>query len=211
MRKRPRRVRCGPAQEPHRWAISLHVGLRDLQRRLPRFLIRAQTEMEQPRASRGWWWRGRGPEGSVKVLGTSWWRGPETGELLPNATLGNAGEGHGGARSTPPSCELETPSRPAQLFWKQRARRPINRPCRPVSRCGPKGSRWLGLGLSLPDREADPCLPPHPDASNLIWHWHCHLGPDGGDSLNASTSTPTFLRSAHATAGVNVAHPPSRL
>lgn len=141
----------------------------------------------------------------MRMLGTSWWRGLKTGELFPNVTLGSFEEGHGGAKSTTPAASSR---HPAQLFWEQRALRPISRPCRPVSRCGPKKiSLCWGLGLSLPDRGADPSSPPHPDASNLIWHWHCHLGTD---CLDATTTTPTFLCNAHAMAGVNVAHPPSR-
>jgi hypothetical protein len=153
-----------------------------------------------------------GQMGTVKVFGTSWWRGPRDRGTSPQCNLGGLRGGARRGQARHPSCELETPSQPARLFWKQRPFRPISRPCRPVSRCGPKRSRWLALGLPLPDRGADPCSPPpHQDASNLIWHWHCRLGRRGGDCLNATTTTPTFLCSIHAMAGVHVAHPPFHL
>lgn len=52
--------------------------------------------------------------------------------------------------------------------------------------------------------------PPHPDASNLIWHPHCRLGRDGGDGLNATTTTtPTFLHMQCPRDGWRPCSPPS--
>lgn len=141
----------------------------------------------------------------MRMLGTSWWRGLKTGELFPNVTLGDLRGGAWRGQVDNPSCELETSSPTFLGTESSQTNQSALSPC--LTMRPQKDLAALGLGLSLPDRGADPSSPPHPDASNLIWHWHCHLGTDG---LDATTTTPTFLCNAHAMAGVNVAHPPSR-
>lgn len=189
--------------------MGLQVGLSDLQSRLHRFLTRAQTEDRNGTAMRI----------SKMMVEGQRARGVQRGQSKCSAHRGGGGDRQGNLSPMQPwepskrgmagpnrhlSCELETPSPTFLGTDGPQTNQSTLSPCLTMR---PQKISLAGTGAVAPGSRSSP---PHPDASNLIWHWHCRLGPDGGDGLNATTTTPTFLCNAHATAGVDVAHPPSR-
>lgn len=145
------------------------------------------------------------------MLGTSWWEGHRDRGTFPQCNLGRLrGGAWRGQRSTTQLRARDTQPNFSGNKGHQTNQSALS-PC--LTMRPQKRSRWAGTGAVAPGSRSDPIPPPpHPtksgrQQSNLalaLATWT-----DGGDGLNATKTTPTFLCGAYVMVGVNVAHPPS--